>query len=69
MERQLNKLKDKMLEVELFVGEQLQDLTNDQVIKAVDNKYGSYWVNYAKEILDEFAEEIRATRIADSWGG
>ena len=65
----MNKLKDKMLEVELFVGEQLQDLTNDQVIKAVDNKYGSYWVNYAKEILDEFAEEIRATRIADSWGG
>jgi hypothetical protein len=69
MERQLNKLKDKMLEVELFVGEQLQDLTNDQVIKAVDKKYGSYWVNYAKELLDEFAEEIRSTRIADSWGG
>jgi hypothetical protein len=35
----------------------------------VDKKYGSYWVNYAKELLDEFAEEIRSTRIADSWGG
>jgi len=69
MERQLNKLKDKMLEVELFVGEQLQDLTNEQVVQAVDKKYGSYWVNYAKELLDEFAEEIRSTRIADSWGG
>jgi hypothetical protein len=66
MERQLNKLKDKMLEVELFVGEQLQDLTNDQVIKAVDKKYGSYWVNYAKELLLEFQQEIRSEK-AVSW--
>ena len=65
----MNKIKDRMLEVELFVGEQLQDLTNEQVVQAVDKKYGSYWVNYAKELLDEFAEEIRSTRIADSWGG
>jgi hypothetical protein len=66
MERKLNKLKDKMLEVELFVGEQLQDLTNDQVIKAVDEKYGSYWVSFAEELLHEFREEIRAEK-AVSW--
>jgi hypothetical protein len=35
----------------------------------VDKKYGSYWTSYAKELLDEFADEVRATRIADSWGG
>ena len=68
-EKKLTKIKDRMLEVELFVGEQLEDLTNDQVLKAVDKKYGSYWVEYAKELLDEFADEIRSTRIADSWGG
>lgn len=66
MERKLNKLKDRMLEVELFVGEQLQDLTNDQVIKAVDKKYGSYWVSFAEELLHEFREEIRAEK-AVSW--
>ena len=69
MERKLGKLKNRMLEVELFVGEQLQDLTNEQVVQAVDKKYGSYWTSYAKELLDEFADEVRATRIADSWGG
>lgn len=68
-EKKLTKIKDRMLEVELFIGEQLEDLTNDQVLKAVDKKYGSYWVEYAKELLDEFADEIRSTRIADSWGG
>jgi|TARA_X000001388_G_scaffold64884_1_gene51199 hypothetical protein len=67
-EKKLTKIKDRMLEVELFIGEQLEDLTNDQVLKAVDKKYGSYWVEYAKELLDEFADEIRSTRIADSWG-
>ena len=46
MERKLSKLKDRMLEVELFVGEQLQDLTNEQVVQAVDKKYGSYWISY-----------------------
>ena len=51
MEKKLNKLKDKMLEVELFVGEQLQDLTNAQVIKAVDKKNGSYWVSFAEELM------------------
>jgi len=69
MEKKLTKIKDRMLEVELFIGEQLEDLTNDQVLKAVDKKYGSYWVEYAKELLDEFADEIRSKRIADSWGG
>jgi hypothetical protein len=29
----MSRLKDKLLEVELFVGEKLQDLTNEQVIK------------------------------------
>ena len=48
-EKKLTKIKDRMLEVELFIGEQLEDLTNDQVLKAVDKKYGSYWVEYAKD--------------------
>jgi len=66
MERILTKLKNKMMEVELFVGDQLQDLTNNQVIQAVDKKFGSYWISYAEELLLEFQQEIRAEK-AVSW--
>jgi hypothetical protein len=62
----LTKLKNKMMEVELFVGEQLQDLTNNQVIQAVDKKFGSYWTSYAEELLLEFQQEIRSEK-AVSW--
>jgi hypothetical protein len=62
----LTKLKNKMMEVELFVGDQLQDLTNNQVIQAVDKKFGSYWTSYAEELLLEFQQEIRSEK-AVSW--
>lgn len=62
----MTKLKNKMMEVELFVGEQLQDLTNNQVIQAVDKKFGSYWTSYAEELLLEFQQEIRSEK-AVSW--
>ena len=54
------------MEGELFVGDQLQDLTNNQVIQAVDKKFGSYWTNYAEELLLEFQQEIRSEK-AVSW--
>ena len=66
MERILTKLKNKMMEVELFVGDQLQELTNNQVIQAVDKKFGSYWTSYAEELLLEFKQEIRSEK-AVSW--
>ncbi len=62
----MTKLKNKMMEVELFVGDQLQDLTNNQVIQAVDKKFGSYWTSYAEELLLEFQQEIRSEK-AVSW--
>ena len=62
----MTKLKNKMMEVELFVGDQLQDLTNNQVIQAVDKKFGSYWISYAEELLLEFQQEIRSEK-AVSW--
>jgi|TARA_R110000803_G_scaffold52960_2_gene108840 hypothetical protein len=55
-----------MLEVELFVGEQLQDLTNNQVIQAVDKTFGNSWVEYAEELLLEFQQELRAEK-AVAW--
>ena len=55
-----------MLEVELFVGEQLQDLTNNQVIQAVDKTFGNIWVEYAEELLLEFQQELRAEK-AVAW--
>ena len=54
------------MEEELFVGEQLQDLTNNQVIQAADKKFGSYWTSYAEELLLEFQQEIRSEK-AVSW--
>ena len=62
----MTKLKNKMMEVELFVGDQLQDLTNNQVIQAVDKKFGSYWTSYAEELLLEFQQEIRSEK-AVAW--
>ena len=66
MEAVLTRYKDKMLEVELFVGEQLQDLTNNQVIQAVDKTFGNIWVEYAEELLLEFQQELRAEK-AVAW--
>ena len=62
----MTRYKDKMLEVELFVGEQLQDLTNNQVIQAVEKTFGISWVEYAEELLLEFQQELRAEK-AVSW--
>tara|TARA_R110000823_G_scaffold265356_1_gene385291 strand:- start:206 stop:415 length:210 start_codon:yes stop_codon:yes gene_type:complete len=66
MEAVLTRYKDKMLEVELFVGEQLQDLTNNQVIQAVEKTFGISWVDYAEELLLEFQQELRAEK-AVAW--
>ena len=47
----MSKLSDKLLEVELFVGEQLQDYTNEQVLKQVKIKYGlDMYVEHAKDL-------------------
>ena len=62
----MSRYKDKMLEVELFVGEQLQDLTNNQVIQAVEKTFGISWVEYAEELLLEFQQELRAEK-AVAW--
>ena len=62
----MTRYKDKMLEVELFVGEQLQDLTNKEVIQAVEVTHGKNWVDYAEELLLEFQQEIRSEK-AVSW--
>ena len=46
-----NALKDKLLEVELFVGEKLQDYTNEQVIEKVRKEFGlQMYVNHAEEL-------------------
>jgi len=63
----MSRLKDKMLEVELFVGEKLQDLTNEQVIKEVRKHFGSQmFVDYAEELLREFQQELNLERM-QSW--
>ena len=62
-----NALKDKLLEVELFVGEKLQDYTNEQVIEKVRKEFGlQMYVNHAEELLYEFQQDINFER-SQSW--
>jgi len=62
-----NALKDKLLEVELFVGEKLQDYTNKQVIEKVRKEFGlQMYVNHAEELLYEFQQDINFER-SQSW--
>ena len=62
-----NALKDKLLEVEMFVGEKLQDYTNEQVIEKVRREFGlQMYVNHAEELLYEFQQDINFER-SQSW--
>jgi len=54
-----------LIEVEQFIGEQLQDYTNDQVIRKVVDKYGVSFKEYAEELLAEFQDEISLHRSQD----
>ena len=56
-------LKEKLEEVEVFVGEQLQDYTNKQVIEKVRRQFGSQiYVEHAEELLEEFRQEVTLIR-------
>jgi hypothetical protein len=60
-------LKDKLLEVEMFVGEKLADYTNEQVIQKVRKEFGlQMYVDHAEELLHEFQQEIRSEK-AIAW--
>jgi len=62
-------LKDKLLEVEMFVGEKLADYTNEQVIQKVRKEFGlQMYVDHAEELLHEFQQEIRSEK-AVAWEG
>ena len=60
-------LKDKLVEVEMFVGEKLADYTNEQVIQKVRKEFGlQMYVDHAEELLHEFQQEIRSEK-AVAW--
>ena len=62
-------LKDKLEEVSVFVGEQLKDYTNEQVIQKVRKEFGlQMYVDHAEELLHEFQQEIRSEK-AVAWEG
>ena len=62
-------LKDKLLEVEMFVGDKLADYTNDQVLEKVRKEFGlQMYVDHAEELLHEFQQEIRSEK-AIAWEG
>jgi hypothetical protein len=63
----MSRLKDKLFDVELFVAEKLQDLTNEQVIEEVRKHFGSQmFVDHAEELLHEFQQEVNLERM-QSW--
>jgi 5-enolpyruvylshikimate-3-phosphate synthase len=60
-------LKDKLLEVEMFVGDKLADYTNDQVLEKVRKEFGlQMYVDHAEELLYEFQQDINFER-SQSW--
>ena len=62
-----NALKDKLLEVEMFVGEKLADYTNEQVIQKVRKEFGlQMYVDHAEDLLHEFQQEVILERL-QSW--
>jgi hypothetical protein len=44
--------------VENFMQDQLQDLTNDQVIDAVIKQYGKEYKNLAVKIMKKFNQQV-----------
>jgi hypothetical protein len=60
-------LKDKLLEVEMFVGDKLADYTNDQVLEKVRKEFGlQMYVDHAEDLLHEFQQEVILERL-QSW--
>ena len=60
-------LKDKLLEVEMFVGDELADYTNDQVLEKVRKEFGlQMYVDHAEDLLHEFQQEVILERL-QSW--
>jgi len=56
-----------LIEVEEYIGEQLQDYTNEQVIRKVEDKYGRWMVGFATEKLAEFQfEDTRWQQIEEA---
>ena len=64
----MSRLSDKLLEVELFVGEQLQDYTNEQVLKQVKIKFGlDMYVDHAKDLALHIQELAALENISISY--
>jgi len=57
------KLSDKFQEVELFIGENLSKKSNTEILKQIEKKFKfNIFVDHAKDLLEEFKEEIRLDR-------
>ena len=51
-----------LIEVEQFIGEQLQDYTNEQVVRLTIAKFGISYREYAEALLVEYKDEISLNR-------
>jgi len=54
-----------LIEVEQFIGEQLQDYTNEQVVRKVIDKYGISFKDYTIKLLLKFHNEVTLHKLLD----
>jgi|TARA_R100001163_G_C4985398_1_gene139942 hypothetical protein len=47
----MGKLKNHMMEIDDYVNTIIEDMTTEEILFSVNQKYGNYWVGYVAEQL------------------
>ena len=52
----MGKLKNHMMEIDDYVNTIIEDMTTEEILFSVNQKYGNYWVGYVAEQLIDHRE-------------
>ena len=47
----MGKLKNHMMEIDDYVNTIIEDMTTEEILSSINQKYGNYWVGYVAEQL------------------
>ena len=47
----MGKLKNHMMEIDDYVNTIIEDMTTEEILFSINQKYGNYWVGYVAEQL------------------
>ena len=50
----MGKLKNHMMEIDDYVNTIIEDMTTEEILFSINQKYGNYWVGYVAEQLIEY---------------